>query len=206
VTFDGVVLKGRNTWHVRKESILMAASKPIEKVPTPTDGVVLKVPYLSQLDNELYPLGSCNTTSIAMALAYFGHPIRNTQGVQLEDELNQYCDRNGLDRHVPGDLAQIVKAFGYKDDFTPAARWADVKEWIDSGNPCVVHGWFTGSGHIICIIGYNSKGWVVNDPYGEWYSSGYDTTRSGAGLTYSYEMMQRICGTDGDLWIHYLAA
>jgi peptidoglycan hydrolase-like protein with peptidoglycan-binding domain len=172
-----------------------------------TNGTVkLNVPYLSQLDNENNPYGSCNVTCVAMCMAYFGHPLMNPQtGEQLEDELYRYCIDNNLSRHSPQDLDKLMTIYGYEDDFQENAKWGDVKKWLDSGNPCIVHGWFTRSGHIIQIRGYNDKGWIVNDPYGQWYSSGYDTNASGAGLTYSYEMMKDTCGTDGDLWIHYVS-
>lgn len=166
----------------------------------------LNVPYFSQLDNENNPHGSCNVTSLAMCMAFYGHPMRNPKtGEQLEDELYRYMGSNNLSRHSPQDLDKVFTIYGYEDDFRPDAKWADVKASIDAGRPCVVHGWFTRSGHIIVIIGYNEKGWVVHDPYGEWYSSGYDTSVSGAGLTYTYQMMKDVCGPDGDLWIHFTA-
>ncbi|MBW4680533.1 MAG: C39 family peptidase [Microcoleus vaginatus WJT46-NPBG5] len=175
--------------------------------PAKAGGTVkLNVPYLSQLDNENNPHGSCNVTSVSMCMAYFGHPLMNQKtGEQLEDELYRYCLDNGLSRHSPQDLDKLMTIYGYEDDFQPDAKWGDVKKWLDSGKPCIVHGWFSRSGHIIVIRGYNEKGWIVNDPYGQWYSSGYDTNLSGAGLTYSYQMMKEICGTDGDLWIHYVS-
>ena len=80
-----------------------------------------------------------------------------------------------------------------------------MKEWLSAGNPCIVHGWFTREGHIVTIIGFNERGFIVHDPYGEYWESGYDTSVSGAGLTYSYELMKRVCGRDGDLWIHYVS-
>ena len=173
---------------------------------TPNGTVKLNVPYLSQLDNENNPYGSCNVTCVAMCMAYFGHPLMNPQtGEQLEDELYRYCIDNNLSRHSPQDLDKLMTIYGYEDDFQENAKWGDVKKWLDSGNPCIVHGWFTRSGHIVQIRGYNDKGWIVNDPYGQWYSSGYDTNASGAGLTYSYEMMKDVCGTDGDLWIHFVS-
>jgi hypothetical protein len=180
----------------------LAMSKPLA---IPSSSVILKVPYLSQLDNAGDPYGTCNVTSVAMCLAYYGHPIRNSQGMQLEDELNQYCYSNGLDRHVPTDLKKLLEAYGCKDDFQFDAKWANAKTHLAGGNPLIVHGYFTRTGHIIAIIGYNEKGFVVNDPYGEWYSSGYDCDRSGAKLTYSYEMMRQTCGTDGDLWLHFVS-
>ncbi len=139
-----------------------------------------------------------------MCLAFFGYPIRDKNGNQLEDELYAYCLQHGLDRHAGEDLAKVIEAYGCSDKFTRKANWDDVKRWLADGNPCIAHGFFTDSGHIIVIIGYNQSGWIVNDPYGEFFAQGYDTTRSGAGLTYSYGLMNRLCSPDGELWIHFI--
>jgi hypothetical protein len=167
--------------------------------------VELKVPYLSQRDNEIAPGGTCNVTSIAMCMAFFGEPVLRETGEQLEDYLTRYCLDNGLSRHSPGDLEVLAQRHGYRPRFSAHSTWKQVKAHLDSGKPCVVHGWFTASGHIITITGYDENGWVVNDPWGEWWSSGYDTSASGKGLTYSYGMMSELCGPDGDgqLWIHF---
>ncbi|PPT06589.1 hypothetical protein CKA32_003050 [Geitlerinema sp. FC II] len=187
-------------WRTPPQPVEVQAAKPglAEQVDLP-------VPYLSQLDNVNNPHGSCNVTCVAMCLTYLGHPAIGDGGRQLEDELYQYCLDYGLSRHSPIDLAKLVRAYGYKDDFQPDAKWGEVKEWLASGNPIITHGWFTRSGHIIVIRGYNERGWIVNDPYGEWYEWGYDTHRTGEGLTYSYGMMSHVCGSDGDLWIHYVS-
>lgn len=166
----------------------------------------LPVPHLSQLNNENNPYGSCNVTCAAMCMGYFKHQlIDKATGQQLEDELYRACLHHGLDRHSPVDLATLIDSYGYHDDFQPDAKWGDVKKWLDSGKPCIVHGWFTRAGHIIVIRGYNEKGWIVNDPYGEWWSTGYDTNASGEGVTYSYKMMRELCGFDGDLWVHFVS-
>jgi len=167
--------------------------------------VELKVPYLSQRDNQIAPGGTCNVTSIAMCMAFFGEPVLRETGEQLEDYLTRYCLDNGLSRHSPGDLEVLAQRHGYRPRFSAHSTWKQVKAHLDSGKPCVVHGWFTASGHIITITGYDENGWVVNDPWGEWWSSGYDTSASGKGLTYSYGMMSELCGPDGDgqLWIHF---
>jgi hypothetical protein len=163
--------------------------------------VVLPVPYLSQLDNENSPYGTCNLTSVSMILLSFGI-VGNGEG-QLEDQLFRKCEQLGLDRHEPRTLAALIREYGFIDDFRPDARWDDAKEWLRQGNPLIVHGYFTKSGHIIVIKGFNEHGFIVNDPYGEWYAEGYDTSVSGEGLTYSYGMMERLCGVDGDLWLHF---
>lgn len=169
--------------------------------------VVVKTPYLSQRDNEEHPSGTCNTTSIAMAMGKEGEPLLRKTGEQLEDYLTRYCLDNGLSRHSPGDLEILAQRHGYRPRFNAYATWKQVKDWLDKGKICIVHGWFTGSGHIIVINGYDDeKGcWIVHDPWGEWYRSGYDTSVSGEYLEYSFRMMSELCGPDatGQLWIHF---
>lgn len=167
--------------------------------------VDLPIPYLSQRDNAHNPNSACDVTCAAMCMNFLGHPAVNQWGDQLEDELYQYFQQNGLSRKSPVDLAKVIRAYGYQDDFQPDAKWCEVKDWLAGGNPAIVHGWFTQSGHIIVIRGYNETGWVVNDPYGEWYEWGYDTHRSGEGLVYPYATMSHVCGSDGNLWIHYIS-
>ncbi|MBW4680532.1 MAG: C39 family peptidase [Microcoleus vaginatus WJT46-NPBG5] len=186
------------------ESSTAVAATVVKKPGNPST-VQLSVPYFSQLNNELNPHGSCNVTSVAMCIVYLGYQWFNSSGEQLEDQLYRYCTDNRLSRHSPTDLAKLINIYGYKDDFQPDAKWGDVKQWLAAGNPCIAHGWFTRSGHIITIVGYNEKGWIVNDPYGEWYEWGYETSISGKGLVYSYGMMKEVCGSDGDLWIHFVS-
>ncbi|MCU0540771.1 MAG: C39 family peptidase [Oscillatoriaceae cyanobacterium Prado104] len=163
----------------------------------------LNVPFKSQLDNRLNPTGACNVTSIAMCLAYFGV---EPQGVdQLEDELFQYMLRKGLSRHSPEDLAQVVRDYGKKDDFTVWGTFERCRDHLAAGNPCVIHGYFTSFGHIIVLVGYDDKGFIVHDPYGEWFSSGYRTDLSGEFLHYSYGLIQRTCIPDGQFWVHYIS-
>lgn len=190
--------RGWKTWFVYQghgEIKLDSVSKPTSKR--------LKVPYKSQLDNRMNPTGSCNVTSIAMCLAYFGV---NASGVgQLEDELYTYMQRRGLSRHSPQDLAKVVRDYGRKDDFTVWGTIERCKKHIDNGFPCVIHGYFTSFGHIIVLVGYDEDGFIVHDPYGEWFSTGYRNDLSGEFLNYSYNLIKRTCIPDGQFWVHYIS-
>lgn len=168
------------------------------------DEVKLEVEYKSQLDNFYNPTGSCNVTSIATVLAYLG--AAPTKNLQLEDELYQQCIDFGWSRHSPGDLAKLVERRGYSDDFRVDASIDTVRNWLAERRiPVVTHGYFTSFGHIIVLVGYNSSGFWVHDPYGEWFSGGYRTDLSGAYCFYSYRLIRRLCMPDGNFWVHFIS-
>jgi uncharacterized protein YvpB len=196
--------QGKNTWYVYQKAAVILNNNEIS-FPI---SVKLSVPYYDQLDNSENPYGTCNVTSVAMTLAYLG-ARRKHPDIRFADELSHYCDDHGLDRHEATDLVKVVQAYGCKDNFRKTASFQSVKEWLIQGNPAIVHGYFTPTGHIICFIGYNMKGFVVNDPYGEiMYSpseSYYNIYSSGAGLTYSYNMIYNTCCTDGEFWVHFIS-
>jgi uncharacterized protein YvpB len=173
--------------------------------PTPIpNSYRLDVPYKSQVDNWYNPTGACNVTSIAMCLEYFETPLRTSMN-QFEDELYYYALEQGYSRHSPYDLAQIVRDYGRKDYFTENALIEDVKDWVASGKPAVIHGYFTSFGHIVVVVGYDEYGFIVHDPFGEWFSTGYRTDLSGAYLHYSYRLIRRVCIPDGNFWVHFIS-
>lgn len=196
--------QGKNTWYVyQKTGTILSDGEIIFPAL-----VKLGVPYYDQLDNSENPYGSCNVTTVAMILSYLGARRQKPQ-IRFPDELSEYCDSHNLDRHEPYDLVKLVQAYGCQDNFRKTASFQGVKEWLVQGNAAIVHGYFTPTGHIICIIGYNSKGFVVNDPYGEImytpYHSYYDIYASGAGLTYSYNLLYNTSAKDGEFWVHFIS-
>jgi uncharacterized protein YvpB len=204
-------VKPSKIWYAFSEHVTIynPKDKASDTAPTtppkgPPASVKLNVPYKSQLDNWYNPTGSCNVTSIAMCLQFLGLPRRDNIG-QYEDELYEYAIYRGLSRHNPYDLAKIVRDYGGKDEFRENATIDEVKAWLVKGNPAVIHGYFTSFGHIIVVVGYNETGFVVHDPYGEWFSSGYRTDLSGAYKTYSYNLIRRTCIPDGNFWVHFIS-
>lgn len=187
------------------------AKLPVPAAPTtPKTSVQLQVPYLSQLDNVNNPFGSCNVTSLAMCLKYLNIPQKNPPQ-QYEDELYDYMENNGLARHEGPDLAEVVQLYGGQDRFSTTAKLDEVKQWLAQGFPCVVHGYFTDFGHIVCVIGYNEQGLVIHDPYGKWsgvkgqYDRNDDSNpEKGKAVTYSYESIKDSC-IDEEFWVHFIS-
>jgi len=151
--------------------------------------VNLNVPYLSQRDNEYRPSGTCNVTSVAMCLKYFG--IQQTKKPQLEDELFLKLQKHGWRRHYHDDLNKLFHLYGVDNTFYTECPWKRIKKHLAKGNPVIYSGRFTQYGHIIVIRGYDHKGWWVNDPWGEYFASGYQN-KSGANLHYSYGLLERL--------------
>src|SRR6476469_1701680 len=85
------------------------------------ESVDLEVPWLSQLDNVNSPLGTCNLTSASMIVLYFG--IRGDGNGQLEDQVFRRCEAFGYDRHTPDAIAEIIRSYGFKDEFRTDATW-----------------------------------------------------------------------------------
>jgi uncharacterized protein YvpB len=169
-----------------------------------SETVKLSVPYKSQLDNYYNPTGACNVTALAMCLEYLQIPRKSNYG-QYEDELYEYAINRGLSRHDPYDLAQIVRDYGARDRFTESATIEEAKNWVADEKPAVAHGYFTSYGHIVVFVGYDDKGFIVHDPYGEWFPGGYRTDLSGKYIHYSYNLIRRLCIPDGNFWVHFIS-
>lgn len=131
------------------------------------------VPYFSQEDNETEPWRTCGPTSAAMCLKYFNVPDLGSFP-QYEDDVKARFDRLGIDHGTPDGIRRLLEGLGLRDDLTLKASLSDITRSLDSGEICILHGYWTESGHILVIRGYNDNGdFFVNDPAGEWFYSGY---------------------------------
>ncbi len=198
---------GFDTWYAYAPHVEVyldqTSGLPLFPKPRPL-GIKLNVPYKSQLDNFENPTGACNVTAMAMCLEYFRIPKR-TNTAQFEDELYRYTLDKGYSRWSPYDLAKLVMDYGCRDEFKTNATIEQVKDWVANFNPAVIHGYFTTFGHILVVVGYDEDNFIVHDPYGEWFESGYRTDLSGAYLRYSYRLIRRVCIPDGNFWVHFIS-
>jgi uncharacterized protein YvpB len=195
-------IEGSDAWSLKQEEGAIVEKNDIV-VPIAKK---LDAPYYNQLENLKNPSGSAGLTSLAMALTFLKAP-RDRPTMRFADELYDYVEDNGLQNHDPYDLVKVAEAYKCKDVFSLKASFLQIKDWIVQGNPVLVHGYFTAFGHVVCIVGFDQKGFIVNDPYGELVHSFdnryYDLGRNGNGLTYSYNLMYELCGPD--VWAHFLS-
>lgn len=160
---------------------------------------IIPATYYNQYNNRFEPDGTCGVTSAAMLLSALGTVV-------TPDQLYQRFGKN--QGQYPDGLAEIYKAFGYRARSTYVGTFAQIREAIDSGSPVVIHGYMTRSGHIVCVVGYDRFGLIVNDPAGAWNGVpkiSYDNLpRNGKNRAYSYDWLRPIEVNDGDLWLSHV--
>lgn len=182
---------GRYNWFlfIPHISIVDNDDKPSSK------RVQLKVPFLSQRDNKVRPNQTCNVTCCSMVIEFFYPGTSMKYDQQLEDVLTEFITKKyGADGIYYHDiLVKALSEWGVKSIFNTKTSFNDMRTSLDNGNPVIYSGKFTGSGHIIVITGYDpvKKVWIVNDPWGEFFYSGYKPT-SGKGLEYSYNLLSNV--------------
>ena len=165
-----------------------AAAPPAAKPTNPLTGF----PWFPQLDNGPEGWRQCQTSSIAMCLAYLG--VGN-----IKDDLDylqvvrRYGDTTSQAAHQ---LA--LKALGVRARFVINCSASQAQGELKAGLPLcmgILHKGHVsqpgGGGHWVVAYGFDARHFVVNDPYGEldlvhgtWVRTGGN---SGKGLRYSYK-------------------
>ena len=150
----------------------------------------LNVPFFDQKDNGPEGWRECQSSSIAMCLAFLGiGGIKDdTTYVNI---VKRYGDTTERQPHY-----DAMKQLGYTGaSFSKNLSIAQIKAELNKQKPVAVgalhHGPVSkpsGGGHFVVIRGYNEKGWFVNDPYGELdlKSGGWSRRAMGAGKNFLY--------------------
>ncbi len=156
----------------------------------PSEPGALEVPYYYQYDNSHEPSATCGVSSAAMLLGSLGSG-RTPDGLYLSYGKGQ--------AQSPEGLAQLYRWEGFQSTSGRTATRSDLKARLDDGQPVVVHGFWTGAGHITVLVGYDEQGWIVNDPAGDWYA-GYGSGH-GEGVHYPFgSAWDDKLSWDGDIW------
>ncbi len=173
-----------------------------------------EVPFYDQKQNKEQGWRACNITSVAMVLDYFAITPKDKFVTRMPDYL---FNKFGI-KQEPFELQtmfnRVAKDAGspIRDVFYEHGTIAQLRELARKGVPTIVHGWFTDSGHILVVTGFDGESYIVNDPYGKWLggkseksSVAYDTSVSGQSLAYeakAFEFAINDNGKGNDLWLH----
>jgi hypothetical protein len=191
-------LQERQSPDVLREFAEMWRADPPDKAEaSPSPGKVtnpLKVPYFPQLDNGPQGWRQCQTSSIAMCLAFLKVPgIKDD--VDYLKVVQRYGDTTSQQAH-----RQALAHLGVRARFRQNMTAGDLMAELKAGMPCAIgilhHGPVsapTGGGHYITAIGTTADAWIVHDPYGElnlvaggWVQQG---GRAGQSQRYSFRNM-----------------
>jgi uncharacterized protein YvpB len=201
----------KNQQLVEEATLSVKVSQP-EVVPPSipeAEGPLPEVPYFYQYDNGLYPGASCQNTSIAMVLAYLGWSGK-------PDDITREFGKNYA--QSPAGLADVFNRYvsrsslGMNIEPTTTGSLSGLRAALDRGHPAIIHGYFTRSGHVVVVLGYDDQGYYVHDPAGMWsqtFMGGYSGGGSGYGVYYRKSAFESAVATSNGsaplaLWYHAL--
>jgi Secretion system C-terminal sorting domain/Peptidase_C39 like family len=128
--------------------------------------------YYDQYENSINPSGSCQNTSVTMILDTYGANIGDpdictnifggTSWAQSPSGLRAAFNSEASARGIAvRDIEHI--------DGTPQ----DIRDQLALGIPVIVHGDFTGPGHVLVVKGFTGTHYICNDPAGNWNEHDY---------------------------------
>ena len=167
-----------------------------------------ELPYFYQYDNYISPASTCQNTSIAMLLANYGW-----QGVP--DDITREWGKDYA--QSPEGLANVFNTIAQREGIRARLEpvvYGTLEEFqglLRQGKPTIVHGYFTGYGHVLVATGFDGRSYTVKDPAGRWserFMGGY-ISGSGNGVSYEASVFDMAISTsDGytflPLWYHRL--
>ena len=175
---------------------------------TPTTGVP-QLPYFYQYYNSINPGGSCQNTSMAMILKYYG------ASSETPDEISSYYGTS-QGQTVAGWQSVFNSEAAYfglsvRDAGTTVGSVTQLRSVLAQGKPVAVHGYLTAYGHVIVILGYDGTYYTCHDPAGKWnqvyMGGGYTGTDPTGGkfVKYSKAALEQAIAPDGNIWMHILS-
>ncbi|NLM16527.1 MAG: hypothetical protein GX221_02280 [Candidatus Riflebacteria bacterium] len=138
------------------------APSPSNPAPVVSNGSQKKisVPLISQMKVSCPAPGSaCGPTSLAMLLAH-KKGVGTKEAYSMASQLWKQCGSTASSGTGHQGLIKGAKAQGYSGKFYYSLSIDWLKKQIDAGKPVLAH----VKGHYLVVIGYNSKGVIINDP------------------------------------------
>lgn len=128
------------------------------------------------------------------------------QMMGLSSSQDVYSIRSALeaigDPGSPSTMGAYLKSRIKEYQFDIAASLNDARKALDDGYKLITHGWFTGSGHVVSIVGWESSPnnlsyrFIVDDPWAEFSFPAWrylNPDSSGNDLRYSSHGMYAAC-------------
>jgi hypothetical protein len=157
------------------------------------------VPYLCQYDNAIEGPYTCQNTSHAMVLRAYGWKGTPDDITRVFGRKKAQSPEGGADvfNYFAEQAGLKVRARGYN---APVSQFTEA---LKKGRPLVVHGYFTGDGHVVVVNGFDGTHYDVNDPAGRWnlgVHGSYNSYVSGAHLKYPDWAFHNAVIEGGTVW------
>jgi len=179
--------------------------------PEPQFSNSSEVPYFFQYSNSLYPGSSCQNTSVAMVLAYLGW--RGVPDDITSSWGKDYAQRPHNLSYMFNTIANAEELSGRLETDTNGSL-GEFRSLASAGEILIVHGYFTGYGHVLVVTGFDGTHYIANDPAGIWRGTfrggyGWSGPTDGHNVRYNKAAFEAAIGTsDGyaslALWYHVL--
>lgn len=164
------------------------------------------VPYFYQYNNSINPGGSCQNTSMAMVLKYYGASSETPDEISGYYGTSQGQTVSGWQTVFNSEAAYF--GLNVRDAGTETGSVSQVRQLLAEGKPVVVHGYFTSYGHVITLVGFDGTYYYAHDPAGKWSEvygyGGYSGTNQTEGkyVMYHKDNVDAAMAPDGNVWMH----
>jgi hypothetical protein len=148
-----------------------------------------------QVPDREWPIG--NIITLAAVLRHYGNVV--TSDDDLEATFLDWC----FEHYGPGSqidqrcLQALLAAHGYRLTFYADWTTADLRAILNRQIPVVVNSRFTPAQHLVAVLGYGRRGWLVFDPWGD-ATTGYRCL-DGDRVWYPADYFADMVGDDGTI-------
>jgi lysozyme len=138
--------------------------QPVTSAPTATER--------SQWVTQIKALNLSQPDSVTCQAACIGMAVGNLDIMKIRSELIGRGDAGS-----PAVMAAVIRNYGRPYIYDGSASMAKIYQWLKAGEFLITHGWFTGSGHVICLDGLKRQGngysIDVKDPWSQFNESAW---------------------------------
>jgi GH24 family phage-related lysozyme (muramidase) len=138
--------------------------QPVTSAPTATER--------SQWVTQIKALNLSQPDSVTCQAACIGMAVGDRDIMKIRGELIGRGDAGS-----PAVMAAVIRNYGRPYIYDGNASMAKIYQWLKAGEFLITHGWFTGSGHVICLDGLKRQGngysIDVKDPWSQFNESAW---------------------------------